>query len=79
MEGGAKNGTFQAFFLFFFVRPVGRERWPGWTEAAGRRSLQTRCPVWSDAETKNTKPVSKDSQCGLLFMYFILVTETHSP
>lgn len=28
---------------------------------------------------KTQKPVSKDSQCGLLFMYLILVTETHSP
>lgn len=39
----------------FYVRPVGRGRWPGRTEAAGRRSLQTHCPVWSDAGTKKEK------------------------
>ena len=36
-----------------FVWPAARERWPEWTAAAGRRSLQTRCPVWSYAATTN--------------------------
>jgi len=31
-----------------------REHWSEWTGAAGRRSLQTRCPVWSYAATTNT-------------------------
>lgn len=36
-----------------FVSPAATERWPGWTGAAGRRSPQTHCPVWSCAETKH--------------------------
>lgn len=35
------------------VSPAATERWPGWMRAAGRRSPQTRCPVWSCAETKH--------------------------
>ena len=33
--------------------PVATEHWPEWTGAAGRRSLRTRCPVWSYAATRN--------------------------
>lgn len=33
--------------------PVATEHWPEWTGAAGRKSLQTRCPGWSYAATTN--------------------------
>lgn len=33
--------------------PAVRAHWLEWKAAAGRRSLQTRCPVWSCAATTN--------------------------
>ena len=64
LQSGGSVVTFR-LFLFDTDRvcvPVVREHWPEWTGAAGRRSLRTRCPVWSYAATTNTKSVYLNSE-----------------
>lgn len=68
--GGELNyrSTFEAR-----VWPVVRECWPEWTGAAGHRSLRTRCPGWSYAETESPD-VFKRLQVG---SFFIQAAEIH--